>query len=477
MPFKTFGLSDPLVQGILATGYTAPTEIQTQAIPAAIEGRDLIACAQTGTGKTAAFVLPILDRLTHASKPKKRVIRALILTPTRELAGQIEQSILEYGRFLNLKSLAVYGGVKIFGQIKALRKGVDIVVATPGRLIDHMQRETLNLNQVEVLVLDEADRMLDMGFVNDVRKIAAVLSKKRQTLMFSATLSKDVEALTSSLQKRPVRIVVGKQHNPIETITQHIYKVEKRQKKDLLIHLIKDEQMYSVLVFSRTKHGADKISRHLRKAGIDSVPIHSGRTQGQRQKAMEGFKGGKYHVMVATDIAARGIDIDGISHVINFDVPAYAEDYVHRIGRTGRATATGDAITFVSPEEMKHLRKIEKFIGRKFKPVRCNSFVYTAPERSDKQPSDGKEGKKKTRKSEAYGKRKRKSSETDNRKSTRSKTTKTTSSAAKRSGANSKKRKYSSSKNKIAGPNNKSTARGKTTKKKTSLSKKRRSRD
>ena len=234
--------------------------------------------------------------------------------------------------------------------------------------------------------------------------------------MFSATLSKDIEALTSSLQKRPVRIVVGKQHNPIETITQHMYKIEKNQKKDLLIHLIKDQQMYSVLVFSRTKHGADKISRHLRQANIDSVPIHSNRTQGQRQKAMEGFKAGKYQVMVATDIAARGIDIDGISHVINFDVPAYAEDYVHRIGRTGRATNTGDAITFVSSEEMNHIRKIEKFIGRKFKPVRCKTFVYTAPEWSDKQPTDRKGGKRKPRGSQAYGKRK-KSSDTGYKKS------------------------------------------------------------
>lgn len=475
MPFKTFGLSDPLVQGILATGYTAPTEIQTQAIPAAIEGKDIIACAQTGTGKTAAFVLPILDRLSHGNAPKKRIVRALILTPTRELAGQIEQAITEYGRFLKLKSLAIYGGVKIFGQIKALRSGVDIVVATPGRLIDHMQRDTLNLSNVEVLVLDEADRMLDMGFVNDVKRIAKVLKGKRQTLMYSATLSKDVEALTSSLQTNPVRIVVGKQHNPIETITQHMYKIEKNQKKDLLIHLIKDQQMYSVLVFSRTKHGADKICKYLRQANIDAVPIHSNRTQGQRQKAMEGFKAGKYQVMVATDIAARGIDIDGISHVINFDVPAYAEDYVHRIGRTGRATNTGDAITFVSSEEMNHIRKIENFIGRKFIPVRCESFTYTSPEWSDKQPADRKGGKKKPRGSQAYGKRK-KSSDTDYKKSTKPAEKRDAGSTSKKAGPNSKKRKYSG-KNTSAAPNKSAATHKKTTKKKTSFSKNRRTRD
>ncbi|MHC4241472.1 MAG: DEAD/DEAH box helicase [Planctomycetota bacterium] len=378
MPFTKFGLSDPLLRGILATGYTAPTEIQSQAIPAAVEGRDIIGCAQTGTGKTAAFVLPILDRLSHEPTAKKRIVRSLILTPTRELALQIETAIKGYGRFVDLRSLAVYGGVKIRGQLNVLKRGVDIVVATPGRLMDHMERGTIDLRHVEVLVLDEADRMLDMGFINDVKKIVrAMPAKKRQTMLFSATISKEVKSLAARMQKSPKMIQIGRPRNPIETITQHIYPVRKEQKMDLLIHLLGASQMYSVLVFSRTKRGADKISRRLKRAGVISVAIHSGRTQGQRLQAMEGFKRGKFQVMVATDIAARGINIEGISHVINYDVPAFAEDYVHRIGRTGRATALGDAITFVSYDEQKYLRKIENFIGRELESEKCEGFAYT----------------------------------------------------------------------------------------------------
>jgi ATP-dependent RNA helicase RhlE len=376
MPFKTFGLSDPLVQGILATGYTAPTEIQTQAIPAAISGSDIIGCAQTGTGKTAAFVLPILDRLSHERTGSKRTVRSLILTPTRELAVQIERSILGYGRFTDLKALAVYGGVSINNQITALRRGVDIVVATPGRLIDHIQRRTIELRGVEVLVLDEADRMLDMGFVNDVRRIVRTLPKKRQTMLFSATISPEVKSLAADMLKSPKVIQIGRPRNPIDTITQHIYDVEKTLKMDLLLHMIEDWRMFSVLVFSRTKHGADKISRRLKRAGVVAVSIHSGRTQNQRQRALDGFRSGKYQVMVATDVAARGIDVVGISHVINYDVPTHAEDYVHRIGRTGRAAATGHAITFVSSEEKKYLREVGKFIGRKLKAQKCRGFSY-----------------------------------------------------------------------------------------------------
>ncbi|MCP4257124.1 MAG: DEAD/DEAH box helicase [Planctomycetes bacterium] len=376
MPFKTFGLTDPLVQGILATGYTAPTEIQSKAIPAAIAGSDIIGCAQTGTGKTAAFVLPILDRLSHEQTGRKRILRSLILTPTRELAVQIERSILGYGRFTNLKALAVYGGVSINNQIAALRKGVDIVVATPGRLIDHIQRKTIELSRVEVLVLDEADRMLDMGFVKDVRRIVGGLPKKRQTLLFSATISPEIKTLAADMLKSPKVIQIGRPRNPIDTITQHIYAVEKMLKMDLLLHMIEDWRMFSVLVFSRTKYGADKISRRLKRAGVVAVSIHSGRTQNQRQQALDGFRSGKYQVMVATDIAARGIDVEGISHVINYDVPTHAEDYVHRIGRTGRAAATGDAITFVSSEEQKYLREVGKFIGRKLTAQKCKGFSY-----------------------------------------------------------------------------------------------------
>ncbi len=397
MPFKTFGLSDPLVQGILATGYTAPTEIQSQAIPAAIAGSDLIACAQTGTGKTAAFVLPILDRLSHERGGGKRVVRALILTPTRELAVQIERSIVGYGRFTDLKALAVYGGVNIGSQIQSLRRGVDIVVATPGRLIDHMQRNTIKLSALEVLVLDEADRMLDMGFINDVRRIVGGLPRKRQTMLFSATISPEIKSLASDMLKSPKVIQIGRPRNPIDTITQHIYSVEKPLKMDLLLHMIEEWRMFSVLVFSRTKHGADKISRKLKRAGVVAISIHSGRTQNQRQRALDGFRAGKYQVMVATDIAARGIDVEGISHVINYDVPTHAEDYVHRIGRTGRAEATGDAITFVSSEEQKYLTQVSKFIGRKLKAQKCKGFSYVKsppPEPKTPTPRSSKPSKK-----------------------------------------------------------------------------------
>jgi ATP-dependent RNA helicase RhlE len=380
MPFKTFGLSDPLVRGILAAGYTAPTEVQSQAIPAAIAGKDIIGCAQTGTGKTAAFVLPILNRLSHEHPPKKRFIRSLILTPTRELAVQIEQSILRYGRFLHLRTLAVYGGVNIKRQFTTLRQGVDIVVATPGRLLDHMRQRTIDLRRVEVLVLDEADRMFDMGFIRDVQKIIAAVPKNRQTMLFSATVTPEISSLASGVQKSPLMIQIGRPRNPIETITQHIYFVEREQKIGLLLHLLSDGQLSSVLVFSRTKHGADKIQRHLERADIVSVAIHSGRNQSQRERAMDGFKNGKFRVMVATDIAARGIDVTGISHVINFDVPAFPEDYIHRIGRTGRAEAEGDAITFVSRDELSYLRRIEKFIGRDFAPVECPGFTYARPQ-------------------------------------------------------------------------------------------------
>ncbi|PKL45986.1 MAG: RNA helicase [Planctomycetes bacterium HGW-Planctomycetes-1] len=388
MSFKILGLSDPLVRGILATGYKAPTEIQTQVIPAAIEGSDIIGCAQTGTGKTAAFVLPILNRLSHEHATKSKHIKALILTPTRELALQIEQCIIGYGRFLNMRTLTVYGGVNIKGQFSALNRGVDIIVATPGRLLDHMGRRTIDLRHVEVLVLDEADRMFDMGFINDVRKIIAVVPQKRQTLLFSATIPPEVKTLASGVMNHPKIIQVGQQRNPIETITQHIYSVRKEEKMEVLLHMLQKGGMYSVLVFSRTKHGADRISHRLKREGVNAVAIHSDRTQGQRQRAMDGFKRGKFQVMVATDIAARGIDVEGISHVINYDVPVFAEDYIHRIGRTGRATATGDAITLVSRDEEKYLRQIEWFIERKLKIEKCPGFVSMMPDLPPKQVAD-----------------------------------------------------------------------------------------
>ena len=377
MPFKTIGLCDGLVQGILATGYTAPTEIQAEAIPVVIAGKDMIGCAQTGTGKTAAFVLPILNKIANTrEKTKRKILRSLIITPTRELAVQIDRAIQGYGRFINMSTIAVYGGTQIQKQTKVLKRGVDIIVATPGRLIDHIQRGNIDLSTVEILVLDEADRMLDMGFINDIKLIIKKIPDNRQTLLFSATMSKAVTNLTQKIQRSPKMIQIGKQHDPIETITQHIYPVAREQKMDLLLYMIDRQQMYSVLIFSRTKRGADKICRNLKKNKIKAEAIHSDRTQRQRMRAMDGFKAGKFQVMVATDIAARGINVEGISHVFNFDVPTFPEDYVHRIGRTGRAQATGDAITFVGYEEIPLIAGIERFIGRTFKDEYYEGFEY-----------------------------------------------------------------------------------------------------
>ncbi len=377
MSFSKLGLNDQLVQGILATGYTAPTIIQSRAIPLAVAGKDVIGCAQTGTGKTAAFVLPMLNRLGAEPHVKHRGVRALILTPTRELAQQVEDSITSYGRFMSLQSLAVFGGVNIQNQLKRLHRGVDIVIATPGRLLDHINRRSIDLSTVEILVLDEADRMFDMGFIQDVRKIVSQTPAQRQTMMFSATMSKEVRALTASIQKHPEYIEVGEQRKPIETVTQHFYSIHQELKIDLLLHILETTSMESVLVFSRTKHGADKISHRLERKGIKSVAIHSNRTQAQRQRALAGFKHGDFKVLVATDIAARGIDVEGISHVVNFDTPAFAEDYIHRIGRTGRATSKGDSITFVSRSEQEYLRKIEYFVGRKFELKKYPGFDDT----------------------------------------------------------------------------------------------------
>jgi ATP-dependent RNA helicase RhlE len=381
MSFSKLGLSDQLVQGILATGYTAPTAIQTRAIPLAVAGRDIIGCAQTGTGKTAAFVLPMLNHLTKApGHAGHRHTRALVLTPTRELAQQVEDFVTTYGRFTTLQSLAVYGGVNMENQIKRLRRGVDIVIATPGRLLDHINRKTIDLSRVEVLVLDEADRMFDMGFIQDVRTIIGRIPAKRQTLLFSATMSKEIKALVASIQHNPELIEVGEQQRPVEAIRQTFYTVEQDTKLSLLLHILQTQTLDSVLVFSRTKHGADKISRRLEKNGVKSIAIHANRTQAQRQRALAGFKQRQYTVLVATDIAARGIDVEGISHVINFDTPAFAEDYVHRIGRTGRASLSGDAITFVSNQERKYLKSIEYFVGKKYELKRYPGFDHTKKE-------------------------------------------------------------------------------------------------
>ncbi len=371
MDFTAFGLSDHILQGVRAAGYTSPTPIQSLAIRPALAGKDIVASAQTGTGKTAAFVLPILHRLAGTShgQSHSRYPKALVLTPTRELAHQVQNAVATYGRFLSLHAVSIYGGVNMDTQIKQLRRGADIVVATPGRLLDHLGRGTIDLSKIQVLVLDEADRMLDMGFINDVRKIIGRIPKERQTLLFSATLSGDITALAGSILRDPETVEVGARGNPVESIAQHFYDAPREGKMDLLAHALNAESMQSVLIFSRTKHGADKISRRLERSGIASVAIHSSRTQAQRERALDGFKQGKFRVLVATDIAARGIDVRGISHVINYDVPQHAEDYIHRIGRTGRAGASGDAITLVSRDEQQYLHRIEQFTGKRF-PVK-----------------------------------------------------------------------------------------------------------
>ena len=379
MPFKTLGLSDELVQGILATGFTAPTEIQSRAIPIALDGKDIIATSKTGTGKTAAFVLPILHRLARRTESQKKEhhIRALILTPTRELAQQIEDAITSYGRFVQPRTIAIYGGTNMQNQIKHLQRGVDIVIATPGRLLDLLEHRHVNISRIDILIVDEADRMFDMGFIQDVRRIVRQVPKDRQTMMFSATISKEVRELMSAIQNHPTLIEIGEQRSPVESVQQFFYSAPQEKKMDLLFHMLDTQKMDSVLVFSRTKHGADKISHRLERRGVKSVAIHSNRTQAQRQHALAGFKQGHYRVLVATDVAARGIDVEGISHVVNYDIPSFPEDYIHRIGRTGRASATGDAITFVGRDEIGHLKKLEHFTSKRYELKKYPGFDYS----------------------------------------------------------------------------------------------------
>jgi ATP-dependent RNA helicase RhlE len=404
MPFSKLGLDDRLVQGILATGYTAPTAIQSRAIPLAVAGRDIIGCAQTGTGKTAAFVLPMLNHfLQHAASHKGHPTRGLVLTPTRELAQQVEEFITGYGRFASLQSIAIFGGVNMESQIKRLRRGVDIIAATPGRLLDHMNRRTVDLSHVEILVIDEADRMFDMGFIQDVRKIISRVQAKRQTMLFSATMSPEVKLLVASIQTNPEMIDIGERRKPVETVKQHFYSSPQESKMDLLFHILQSKELDCVLVFSRTKHGADKISNRLERGGVKAVAIHSNRTQAQRQRALAGFKQGQFRVMVATDIAARGIDVEGISHVVNFDTPTFAEDYIHRIGRTGRASATGDAITFVSNQELKYLKSIERYTDKRFELKRYPGFDYTKKAPSPEKHAESKSSE--DRRDRGHGKR------------------------------------------------------------------------
>ena len=370
--FDTLNLAPELLHAIGDAGYEHPTPIQSQAIPLALKGRDVIGLAQTGTGKTAAFTLPIVQRLLRG--PSR--LRAVILTPTRELAAQVKASFDKYSRHSGLSVVDVYGGVALGPQETALRRGVDVVVATPGRLIDHMERRNVSFDDLEILVLDEADRMLDMGFAPQINRIVASVPAYRQTLLFSATMPPEVEALARKYLRKPIVVQVGRRSEAANTVTHAVYPVPRERKSALLVELLKSEAMDSVLIFTRTKHGADRVVRHLEKAGISATAMHADKTQAQRTSALDGFKEGSIRVLVATDIAQRGLDITGISHVINYDVPQQPEDYVHRIGRTGRAAATGDAFTFMSPDEIAMVRTIESVIGQPIPRVSVPGYDF-----------------------------------------------------------------------------------------------------
>jgi len=362
MTFKDLNLTEPIFRAIQEENYTHPTPIQQQAIPIILQGHDLLGCAQTGTGKTAAFAVPMLQLLSSKPAPQNRSIRALILTPTRELAIQIDESFKAYGRHTRLRSMVVFGGVSQHGQTESLRRGTDILIATPGRLLDLINQKYINLKQLEIFVLDEADRMLDMGFVHDVKRVISHIPQQRQTLFFSATMPAEISKLADSILKNPKRVEVTPVSSTAEKVRQAVYYVDKNDKKSLLIHLLQDTDIESVLVFTRTKHGADKVARDVVKAGISAEAIHGNKSQNARQRALQNFKTRATRVLVATDIAARGIDIEELSHVINFELPNVPETYVHRIGRTGRAGASGIAISFCDSEEKPFLKDIHKLI-------------------------------------------------------------------------------------------------------------------
>ena len=366
MTFQTLGLSADLVGMVAEEGYTEPTPVQRAAIPLVLAGRDVLAAAQTGTGKTAAFVLPILDRLRgHANtsfSPARHPVRVLIVVPTRELAMQVDESVQTYGRTVPLRSTVVFGGIPIEPQTKALRAGVEILVATPGRLLDHVGQKGVNLGQVEILVLDEADRMLDMGFLPDIQRIIALLPPRRQNLMFSATFSDDIRRLSGTILRNPATVEVAPRNTAVETVRQLVYPVDRDRKEALLAHLIAQNDWRQVLVFTRTKIGATRLATYLDRRNLEAVAIHSDRSQPERTRALEGFKTGSIRVLVATDVAARGLDIEDLPHVVNFELPWEPNDYIHRIGRTGRAGATGDAISLVSIDEADLLRGVQRLL-------------------------------------------------------------------------------------------------------------------
>lgn len=364
MSFNSLGLSAELLRIVSEQGYTEPTPVQKKAIPVILEGGDLMARAQTGTGKTAGFTLPLLQKLSETpQKPgQRRVVRALILTPTRELAAQVEESVSTYGKYLSLKSAVIFGGVKINPQIMKLRIGIDILVATPGRLLDHAGQKTVNLSKVEFLVLDEADRMLDMGFIHDIKKIIALMPKQRQTLLFSATFSDEIKKLANNMLNAPKLIEIERHNTPSEQVTQIVHLVDRERKRELLSWMIGSKNWKRVLVFTRTKHAANRLSKQLIQDGISASAIHGNKSQGARTRALAEFKQGKVRVLVATDIAARGLDIDQLPHVVNFELPNVPEDYIHRIGRTGRAGNEGEAISLVCVDELQHLKNIERLV-------------------------------------------------------------------------------------------------------------------
>jgi ATP-dependent RNA helicase RhlE len=404
MPFNRFGLEAGILRAIQNEGYTRSTPVQAAAIPKVMQGHDLIAIAQTGTGKTAAFVLPMLHRLSKSQRSDRpRGVQALILAPTRELAVQIEESIKTYGRYLLVRVAAIYGGVEEEAQIKALRKGVQILVATPGRLIDLMERGKIDFRPLEMLVLDEADRMLHMGFLPDIETIIDALPQRRQTLMFSATLSKEIESLARRFLYEPKTVQIGDRTNPADTVEQCVYEVPAHLKNAMLRELLRRAGFDKVLVFTRMKDGADRLTEFLKGAGVQAVKLHSSRSQEQRSKALQDFKDGKAQVLVATDVVARGIDIDGVSHVVNYDFPVNPEDYIHRIGRTGRAEAQGQAISFVPQHDLNLLGILELTIGQRLERKRLKGFNYQAPPQGP-QPGEKpakKDWRKRTREMEA----------------------------------------------------------------------------
>ncbi|QIE59175.1 DEAD/DEAH box helicase [Rasiella rasia] len=377
MSFKSLGLSDALLKAISEKGYDTPTPIQQKAIPKILEGRDVLASAQTGTGKTAGFTLPMLQKLTGAQRMHKRPVRALVLTPTRELAAQVLEDVKTYSKHVDIRSTVIFGGVNANPQIRTLRQGVDILVATPGRLLDLHSQGVFSLKNVEFLVLDEADRMLDMGFARDINKILALLPKRRQNLLFSATFSKEIKKLAGSFLNNPVMVEAAPENTTAEKVDQLIYKTNKSSKTALVIKLISEGDWQQVLIFTRTKHGANRLAQKLDKAKITSAAIHGNKSQGARTKALANFKSGKVRVLVATDIAARGLDIPLLPHVINYELPNIPEDYVHRIGRTGRAGASGQAISIVSVDEFEYVQGIEKLLGERLNQETLEGFEVT----------------------------------------------------------------------------------------------------